>query len=80
MEKIKYSILIALPFLFGCNNDYQRKHVEQKHYSLDLPNTNVNITEYTIDGCQYLGYLSGDYRNCYLTHKGNCNNPTHTVR
>ena len=80
MKKIKLSILAVLPLLVGCSNDYQRKHVEQKHYSLDLPNTNVKITEYTIDGCQYLGDLVGDSRSNYLTHKGNCNNPIHEIR
>ena len=74
---MKYAI-IAIVFIFSsCTSDYPDKHVEQKHYDLDLPNTKCEITEYTIDGCQYLGYLGGDSRSNYLTHKGNCTNPIH---
>ena len=71
-------ISFAIAALTSCSSDYQKMHIEQKHYDLDLPNTNVTITEYTIDGCQYLGELSGDGRSNYLTHKGNCTNPIHT--
>jgi len=80
MKKIKLSILAILPLLVGCSNDYQRKNVEEEHYSLNLPSTNIEITEYTIDGCKYIGHLTGDNRNNYLTHKGNCNNPIHAIR
>ena len=35
------------------------------------------INTYVIDGCEYIGEISGDGRNDILTHKGNCKNPIH---
>ena len=76
--KIKTFILAFAVIVFAsCEEIESVKHVEQKHYELDLPNKRVTITEYTIDGCQYIGGLSGDPRSNYLTHKGNCTNPIH---
>lgn len=72
----KYAIFAAI-VLASCSNNYETKHVDRKTYNLDLPNTHSEITEYTIDGCQYLGNIAGDSRSNYLTHKGNCNNPIH---
>ena len=76
---MKYQTIIALAFLVGSctQNTYETKHIEQKHYTLDLPHAQIDITEFIIDDCQYLGNLDGDNRNNYLTHKGNCNNPIH---
>ena len=75
MKKIIY--ILALASLTSCR-DLPEKHVEEKNYELDFPNKNVELSEYTIDGCEYIGNLSGDTRNCYLAHKGNCSNPIHT--
>jgi len=78
---MKYLTVIAFAALLGsCTSNYETKHIKQKHYKLDLPNTSAVITEYTIDGCQYLGHLGGDARSNYLTHKGNCNNPIHNQK
>ncbi len=78
---MKYLTIITLAALLGsCTTNYETKHIEQKHYILDLHNTHTEITEYTIDSCQYLGYLGGDSRSNYLTHKGNCNNPIHNQK
>jgi hypothetical protein len=74
---MKYATIAIIFILSGCSSDYPDKHIEQKHYDLYLPNTHSTITEYTIDGCQYLGHLSGDTQTNYLTHKGNCTNPIH---
>lgn len=39
-------------------------------------NVAVDVFEYTIDSCQYIGSLTGS--NCdWASHKGNCNNPIH---
>jgi hypothetical protein len=73
----KYAIFAAI-ILASCSNNNETKHVDHKTYNLDLPNTYSEITEYTIDGCQYLGNLGGDSRSNYLTHKGNCTNPIHS--
>ena len=74
---MKYTIIAIVLIFSSCTSDYPDKHVEQKHYDLDLPNSQSTITEYTIDGCQYIGFLGGDSRSNYLTHKGNCTNPIH---
>ena len=79
--KIKTFILAFIAVvLASCEDIESVKHVEQKHYELDMPNKRVTITEYTIDGCQYIGCLSGDPRSNYLTHKGNCTNPIHNKK
>ncbi len=78
MKKV-FLIAITAVFLASCENAESVKHVEQKRYVLDLPNERVTITEYTIDGCEYIGHLGGDGRSNYLTHKGNCTNPIHSI-
>jgi len=79
--KIKTFILAFISvFLASCEDIESVKQVEQKRYELELPNKRVNITEYTIDGCQYIGCLSGDPRSNYLSHKGNCTNPIHNIK
>jgi hypothetical protein len=76
--KIKTFILAFVAiFLASCEDTESVKHVEQIRYELDLPNQRVTITEYTIDGCQYIGHVGGDPRSNYLSHKGNCTNPIH---
>jgi len=76
--KIKTFILTFIAIFFASCDDIESvKHVEQTHYELDLPNQRVIITEYTIDGCQYIGHLGGDPNSNYLSHKGNCTNPIH---
>jgi hypothetical protein len=80
MRKIKISLFATSLVLCSCTNNNEIKQVEQKDYNLHLSSTNIKISEYSIDGCQYLGNLSGDHRNCYLSHKGNCTNPIHTIR
>ncbi len=75
---MKYTIIAIVLIISSCTSDYPDKHVEQKHYDLDLTDGQFTITEYTIDDCQYIGYLTkGDGRYNYLTHKGNCTNPIH---
>jgi hypothetical protein len=75
---MKKLIIISTLFIYSCGPKIESsKHVEQKHFQLDLPNTRVTIAEYTIDECQYLGDLGCDGRSNYLTHKGNCTNPVH---
>jgi hypothetical protein len=72
------TILAASLLLLSCEPfPNETKHIEQKHYKLDLPYTDCTITEYTIDGCQYIGHIGGDSRSNYITHKGNCTNPIH---
>jgi len=78
--KKAFFIAIAAIGLASCENIEAVKHVEQTHYQLDLPNQQVVLTEYTIDGCQYIGHLGGDSRSNYLAHKGNCTNPIHVVK
>jgi hypothetical protein len=74
---MKKLIIISTLLIYSCSPKTEGlKHIEQKHYDLDLPNTHATITEYTIDGCQYIGYLDG-YQGNYITHKGNCNNSIH---
>lgn len=71
-------LLAAFSMLIGCEPaPVGTKHIDGVTYELDIPNTRVTLTEYTIDGCQYLGKLDRDGRECYLTHKGNCTNPIH---
>lgn len=72
--KVKISILLlVLLFLISCDDKS-----DIKSYTLEIGNNKVSVDEYTIDGCQYLGYLTnGNAKSCYLTHKGNCNNPMH---
>lgn len=38
------------------------------------------ISTYVIDGCEYLGnFESGNSRDHYMTHKGDCENPKHNI-
>jgi hypothetical protein len=79
-NKILFSIIGLVLILGSCNtNEHKIKHVDVKTYTISQPNTSarVELNEYTIDSCQYLGFLGGDSRSWYLTHKGNCNNLIH---
>lgn len=69
---MKYTFILLL-LLVSCKPN-EKKKVEERAYTLNLPNNNITIYEYTIDGCQYLGNLEDEYNKCYLTHKGNCKN------
>lgn len=40
----------------------------------------VKISTYEIEGCEYIGNLTGDLRSIMLTHKGNCKNPKHDTQ
>ena len=49
-------------------------------YGVRTGGNGLELQEYTIDGCQYLGRLQG-HRADILTHKGNCtNHPKDTIR
>jgi hypothetical protein len=78
---MKGLILVAsIVMLTSCENQESVKSASQTEYTLDFDTYQVDIQEYEIDGCQYLGRLSGDPRSSYLTHKGNCTNPIHAIR
>lgn len=70
------SITLSL-LIISCGKNYETKHITQRKYSLDIPNINAEICEYTIDSCQYLGSITKYSQENYLTHKGNCTNPIH---
>jgi hypothetical protein len=75
MRKIAAGIIIlalistAIVFLTGCG-PHQKKTITME---VGAKNTN----EYVIEGCYYIGRLSGSNEAYFLTHKGNCPNPIH---
>ena len=78
MKKILLSF-IFITFLWSCEELPLKEIESKKTYSLGN-NQGLEITEFTIDGCEYIGDLSGDSRSRYLTHKGNCKNPIHKCK
>lgn len=65
----KALIFLALVFV-GCESN--------SHKTPETINVGIEVYEYNIEGCQYIGYIghsSGKYD--YLAHKGNCNNHIH---
>jgi hypothetical protein len=71
--------ILAIYLLFtSCRPETKEtKHIEYKSYRLDMPYIKVDLNEYVIDSCQYIGETAVYSRSNYLTHKGNCNNPIH---
>jgi hypothetical protein len=61
----------------GVTKNNETKVIKEKRFTFTGNNTRIEIYEYEIDGCQYFGYLSGDSRSSFLTHKGNCSNKIH---
>ena len=58
--------------LTACNTPNIKEHKTSITYSTN----GVSVDEYDIDGCQYIGHLSGmDWD--WASHKGNCKNPIH---
>jgi hypothetical protein len=78
---MKHILIAGLLILTGCSikeaDHREEKEVTVKEYYLNLSNTTVCVSEYEIDGCQYIGHLTGNRQANYLTHKGNCTNPIH---
>lgn len=83
LNKIDFHALILIIFVLGillsivgCTKvpDNYQKTI----YSIqDVPEKSLYL--YTIDSCEYLGYLTpvGGSNSCFLTHKGNCKNKIH---
>lgn len=75
MRKIAAGIIIlaligtATVFLTGCE-PHQKKTI-----TVEVGEARTN--EYVIEGCHYIGRLSGGNEAYFLTHKGNCPNPIH---
>ena len=71
MRKLFCIILLGL---FGCQDSV---NIDSKGYHPTIEtiyNTDccdIKIYQYTIDGCEYIGNVTGNYRD-FLTHKGNC--------
>ncbi len=58
-------IVIAILLAWGCRT----KNVTIEHTETSIKGRDIHT--YTIDGCEYIGYVEG--ANCdFLTHKGNC--------
>jgi len=76
MKKLLFIFLSAL-VLVSCTESNLKSTPTSVIYARN--GTGLTIEEYTIDGCQYIGYLHGS--NCdWCTHKGNCNNPIHKLQ
>lgn len=78
MKNLLLSFVITM-FLWSCKELPLKEIESKKTYRLGN-NQDLEITEFIIDGCEYLGDLSGDSRSHYLTHKGNCKNPIHKCK
>lgn len=78
MKNLLLSFVI-ITFLCSCKELPLKEIESKKTYRLGT-NQDLKITEFTIDGCEYIGDLSGDSRSHYLTHKGNCKNPIHKCK
>lgn len=71
-QKLIKTVLILLLFA-SC--DVQHRDATNR---IDIGDTRVFT--YTIDGCEYLGDLNGDWKDNYITHKGNCKNQIHATQ
>lgn len=80
MKKIITAILL-LGLVMSCGPT--KKELSQPQQPRDsvliitnkYQNFNKNVTEYWLEGCQYIRV---DYGNtCWGSHKGNCKNPIH---
>jgi hypothetical protein len=69
MKKILL-ILSSLILMISCST----KNVDIKFTDTSI--NGVDIKTYTIDGCEYIGVVTGTNSDI-LTHKGNCSNPIH---
>lgn len=70
---------ICLVMCSSCEEPIERQTKEVSIKIIDIKFKNgysVNIHEYEIDGCQYLGTFGG--KGQFLTHKGNCTNNIHS--
>ncbi len=74
MKKLLVCFLLTL---FGCTEDPPADPSTQTIDTNDKDGLRIRV----IDSCQYLeyNYGEGNYRVYSLTHKGNCDNPTHPV-
>jgi|694.fasta_scaffold37511_3 hypothetical protein len=75
---MRYLCILAVALASCSSESTETKKVSNKSYTLELEYTSIEVTEYVIDNCQYIGRLTGDRRSHFLTHKGNCNNPIHS--
>jgi hypothetical protein len=86
MKILKYVAFVGILFLASCDEEPAEVKLITaaktiRYTSPQLKNKEVDIDEYTIDSCQYIGDLSSsDARSYYLTHKGNCTNSIHTKK
>lgn len=76
---MKKLILLPMLLLFGCSNS-NYKTVEPIYMGDKIDGCagmdDVDLKLYLIDSCEYIGDVSGRYKD-FLTHKGNCKNPIH---
>ena len=79
------NLFIIVIFIVGCyilicyknERDFEINQFEKKYYIYPTEINHRSIYTYNIDGCEYIGEISGDGRNDVLTHKGNCKNAIH---
>lgn len=76
MKKILFISLSFLILTSCTDSNLQSKSTTITFGTNGIPRS---IEEYTIDGCQYIGWLHGNYSD-WCTHKGNCNNPIHKLQ
>lgn len=69
----KLLTLIILTTLVGCR-DVNIQKVEAP--TITYASSGAKIETFLIDGCQYIGHLTGA-ENDWATHKGNCTNSFH---
>jgi hypothetical protein len=59
------SIVMVLFILCSCSN-------KESVSSITIKVNDFSIETYTIDSCEYIGYISGYNHGNMITHKGNC--------
>jgi hypothetical protein len=65
---MKYIIILAVSFLFGCYETTPEQQIEDRQYKERWKGFYVVV----IDSCEYISRWEGTYAGYRFSHKGNC--------
>lgn len=65
---MKYIIILAVSFLFGCYETTPEQQIENRQYEERWKRFEV----VTVDSCEYIRRYEGVYNGYSFAHKGNC--------
>jgi hypothetical protein len=72
---MKWIFLVAL--FCGCKSPVRKINTHKDGLVIQVDGRDISVGEYKIDSCEYIGNLGNDHTACWLSHKGNCQNPIH---